>query len=554
MKRLGWMAGVLAAMSCQLAQAGSAVISRIDYQGDDGPIPIAAHYRNPVVAGFHPDPSAIRVGDDFYLVNSSFGYFPGLPVFKSRDLVHWTQIGNAIDRPDQIKYGNDELTRGLFAASISHHDGTFYIANTCFYCDGGNFLITAKDPAGPWSDPIWLDAKGIDPSLFFDDDGSAWLVNNDVPAGKLRYDGHRAIWLQRLDLASMKLVGTRQVLVDAGFQPASNPEHIEGPHLFRRDGYYYLTAAEGGTGEQHAQMIYRSRQIAGPYQPWSGNPMLTQRDLDPSRSAPITSAGHAQLVELQDGSWWAVFLATRPYQGNHYTLGRETFLLPVQWRDGWPVILPHGTAVPAVATRPPLRAGTQDAPTSGPMQWSEHFQDARVPMQWMTIHPPTTPWYVTGPQGLHITPSSVALGDIGRGQPAYLGHRLQHHHATLAATVDGSTLAAGEQAGLAIVARETHYLALLLVREDAGMSVVLSRRAGTQEPGSGTVLARAPLADATQPVTLRFALDGARVHVDYAVGSGQWQTLLEQGDARMLSTDSAGGFLGATFGPYAYAQ
>ncbi|GAE49710.1 xylosidase [Xanthomonas arboricola pv. pruni str. MAFF 311562] len=282
--------------------------------------------------------------------------------------------------------------------------------------------------------------------------------------------------------------------------------------------------------------------------------MLTQRDLDPSRSAPITSAGHAQLVELQDGSWWAVFLATRPYQGNHYTLGRETFLLPVQWRDGWPLILPHGTAVPAVATRPPLPAGTQDAPTSGPMQWSEHFQDARVPMQWMTIHPPTAPWYVTGPQGLRITPLSVALGDIGRGQPAYLGHRLQHHHATLAATVDGSTLAAGEQAGLAVVARETHYLALLLVREDAGMSVVLSRRAGTQEPGSGIVLARAPLADATQPVTLRFALNGARVHMDYAVGSGQWQTLMEQGDARMLSTDSAGGFLGATFGPYAYAQ
>ncbi len=183
MKRLAWVAGLLAALSCQLAHAGTALITQIDYQGDDGgPAPTAAHYRNPVVAGFHPDPSAVRVGDDFYLVNSSFGYFPGLPVFKSSDLVHWNQIGNAIDRPTQINYGNDELTRGLFAASISYHAGTFYIANTCFYCDGGNFLITATDPAGPWSDPIWLDAKGIDPSLFFDDDGSAWLVNNDVPA------------------------------------------------------------------------------------------------------------------------------------------------------------------------------------------------------------------------------------------------------------------------------------------------------------------------------------------------------------------------------------
>ena len=245
-------------MACQMAMAGTALITQVDYQGDDGgAVPTDAQYRNPVLAGFYPDPSAIRVGNAFYLVTSSFGYFPGLPVFKSSDLVHWIQIGNAIDRPGQINYGNDALTRGLFAASISHHDGTFYIANTCFYCDGGNFLITAKDPAGPWSDPIWLDAKGIDPSLFFDDDGSAWLVNNDVPAGTLRYDGHRAIWLQQLDLARMKLVGPRQVIVDSGFQPASNPEHIEGPHLFRRDGYYYLTAAEGGTGEQHAQMVYR---------------------------------------------------------------------------------------------------------------------------------------------------------------------------------------------------------------------------------------------------------------------------------------------------------
>lgn len=203
----------------------------------------------------------------------------------------------------------------------------------------------------------------------------------------MRYDGHRAIWLQQLDLASMTLVGTRQVIVDSGFTPATNPEHIEGPHLFRRDGYYYLTAAEGGTGEQHAQMIYRSRQITGPYETWSGNPVLTQRDLDPSRTAPITSAGHAQFIELKDGTWWAVFLATRPYRGNHYNLGRETFLLPVQWRDGWPVVLPHDAAVPAVAVRPPLPAGVQTLPTTGPMQWSERFQDARVPMQWMTIHP-----------------------------------------------------------------------------------------------------------------------------------------------------------------------
>lgn len=222
----------------------------------------------------------------------------------------------------------------------------------------------------------------------------------------------------------------------------------------------------------------------------------------------------------------------------------------MQWRDSWPVVLPHGTP----ATRPPLPAGTQTLPTSGPMQWSERFQHARVPMHWMTIHPPTTPWYLPGAQGVRVTPAKVALGDMGRGQPAYLGRRLQHQHATLVASVDGSALAPGEQAGLALVAKESKFLAARLVRDDSGTAVALCQCAGTQQPPTGTELARVPLPDLTQPVKLRFALDAARVHVDYAVGEGQWQTLLEQGDARVLSTESAGGFLGATFGPYAYAR
>ena len=152
-----------------------------------------------------------------------------MAVFHSRDLVSWRQIGNAIDRADQLDYGDDELTRGLFAPTISYHDGTFYIANTCFYCDGGNFVITAKDPAGPWSDPVWLGFEGIDPSLFFDDDGSAWMVNNGMPQAKLRYEGHRAIWLQQFDVASKKMIGPRTVLVDGGVDPAAKPEHVEGP-------------------------------------------------------------------------------------------------------------------------------------------------------------------------------------------------------------------------------------------------------------------------------------------------------------------------------------
>lgn len=536
------------------AQAGEARFTEVTYQGDDGgPVPTAAQYRNPILAGFHPDPSVVRAGSDFYLVNSTFGYFPGLPVFHSRNLVDWQQVGNAIDRPDQLDLGHNELTRGLFAASISEHAGTFYITNTCFYCDRGNFVITAKNPAGPWSAPHWLGFEGIDPSLFFDRDGSAWVVNNGLPeGGKLRYDGHRAIWIQQLDLATMRMVGPRRVLVDAGADPSSNPEHVEGPHLFRHGDYYYLTAAEGGTGEQHAQMVYRSRDILGPYQAWRDNPSLTQRDLDPARPAPITSTGHAQFVELEDGSWWAVFLGTRPYEGNHYNIGRETFLLPVSWVDGWPRVLPHGAAVPWVATRPALPRGPAAPPMSGPMSWRETFTAAKLPYAWMMINSPRQAWYRTGPGGLRICPSATPLGVFAEGQPSYLGHRLQHHKAQLETTVDASALAAGEHAGLALLQNETHFYVLGLGKKDGGARVTLYRRSGKDEPAQGVAIAEASLPAGTTQAKLRFLLDNAQLRAEYAGRDGHWHPLGGELDARLISTQTAGGFIGATFGPYAW--
>ncbi len=537
------------------ALAGEVTFTEVRYAGDDGDPAVApTQYRNPVVAGFYPDPSAIRVGDDFYLVTSTFGYFPGLPIFHSRDLVSWRQIGNAIDRRGQIDYGNDELTRGLFAASISYHEGTFYIANTCFYCGGGNFIVTAKDPAGPWSDPIWFPFEGIDPSLFFDDDGSAWMVNNGMPEGEPRYDGHRAIWLQQFDVAAKKLLGPRTVLVDGGSDPASKPEHIEGPHLFKHEDWYYLTAAEGGTGEQHAQMVWRSRKVAGPYEPWPGNPSLTQRDLDPARADPVTSTGHAQFVELKDRSWWAVFLATRPYRGNQYNLGRETFLLPVTWRDGWPVILPRGERVPMVQERPALPRDRQPVPTTGPITWTERFTGDRLPPAWVTLHPPQSAWYSTGSRGLRLTPSSMPIGAFGTGpgQPAYVGHRLQHHAATLETTLAPFDPAIGEFAGLALVQNEYGHYVLGVERDEQGLAIALYRRAGRDGAKRGDRLARVALASADMPVSLRFRLDGPRLDAAYSISPGEWKAVATGLDASLLSADIAGGFIGNTFGPYAF--
>ena len=553
----------IALFACSVAAAaGEARFTRIDYSGDDGgPVPAAGEYRNPVLAGFYPDTSAIRVGDDFYLVTSTFCYFPGLPVFHSRDLVSWRQIGNAIDRPGQMPYGEaEELTRGLFAATISHHDGTFYIANTCFYCPGkgmGNFVISAKNPAGPWSDPHWMSFDGIDPSLFFDDDGSAWLVSNGIPQVPMRYDGHRAIWLQRYDTATMQLVGERKVLVDGGVDPASKPEHVEGPHIFRRGDWYYLTAAEGGTGEQHAQMVWRSRDVEGPYVAWTGNPSLTQRDLDPNRPSPITSTGHAQFIELQDGSWWTVFLGTRPYRGNQYNLGRETFLLPVRWTDdGWPMVLPRGARAPAVASRPALPRDPATRPRSGPMAWSETFTTQPGP-QWLTLHAPQQPWFRTGDAGLRIVPGRTALGahgSAGNGQPTYLAHRLQHHHARIEATLEPASLDVGEQAGLALLQNETHHVLAMVERNAAGAALVLRLRAGKDDPIAGRELKRVPLASTVDAVSLRFQLDSQHLDVSWRSETGAWNSLLNRLDASLLSVDRAGGFIGNTFGPCAVRQ
>jgi alpha-N-arabinofuranosidase len=300
-------------------------------------------------------------------------------------------------------------------------------------------------------------------------------------------------------------------------------------------------------------MVLRSRKVTGPYEPWSRNPSLTQRDLDPQRPDPVTSTGHAQFVELQDGSWWAVFLATRPYRGNQYNLGRETFLLPVTWRDGWPVILPRGERVPMVLERPALPRSPQPVPTSGPIEWSERFAAEKLPPQWMTIHPPKQTWFDTGPDGLKLTPSSTPLGGHGSGgQPAYLAHRLQHHKATLTATLAPYQPAAGELAGLALFQNERYHYVVGVEGDEAGAAVALYRRAGKDQAVTGQRLARIDLPSAQQPVSLRFQLDGPRLDVLYSVEPDQWKPVATNLDASLLSADVAGGFIGATFGPYAF--
>lgn len=510
-------------------------------------------YRNPVLSGFYPDPSVTRAGDDYYLVTSTFAYFPGLPVFKSRDLVSWTQIGNVIDRRGMLDFKNLGLSRGVFAPTIEYHDGVFYVANTCVDC-GGNFIVTATDPAGPWSDPVWLpEVGGIDPSLFFDGDGKVYLMNNDAPPQAARYDGHRAIWIREIDPLTFQSVSAPVVLIDGGVRPEEKPIWIEGPHIYKVGDWYYLSAAEGGTAVNHSQVVLRARSVLGPYEPYQGNPILTQRDLAEGRPDPVTSVGHADLVTDDEGNWWATFLGVRPYEGDFYNTGRETFLAPVVWKDGWPIIATPGAPIPYAAKRPSApKVEAPAVPMSGGFSVHEEF-DAPLAPYWLTVRDPGDAWATIEGGAVKLRPQADGLGDFGR--PAMLARRQQHLKAAASTAVSFAPAAPGDEAGLAAFQNDEYHYALGVTLGDDGARMVrLRRRAGPDDPADGVVIASAALdGPAGAEIRLRIRADGAAYGFDYAEAPGDWRTLLDGADGRILSTRTAGGFVGAVFGMYAAA-
>ncbi len=553
------LAAALALFTSPVAAQGplTATFESFVYAGDDtargfGPAG-PGDYANPILQGFYPDPSVTRVGDDFYLVTSTFSYFPGIPVWHSRNLVDWEQIGNAIDRPDQLDFARLGMSRGVFAPTIQAKDGVFYILNTCVDC-GGNFVITAKNPAGPWSDPVWLPALvgGIDPSLFFDTDGRTWILNNGAPEGEPQYQGHRAIWIQEFDLKTLQSFGPRTVLVNGGIDFSKKPIWIEGPHIFRKDGWYYLSAAEGGTAEGHSQVILRSKNVTGPYVAGPNNPFLTQRGLAGDRPSRITSAGHAELVTTPDGQWWATFLAVRPYEGDFYNTGRETFLLPVTWKDGWPMMTRD--AIPVTHKRPAgLTASPPIKRSNGPLQLITIFSAARkLGADWMMLRNPREQWYALGAQGLTLTARPVGLGDFGN--PSFLGRRQQHLDAEAETSMRFSPRKDGDRAGL-VVFQNDDYWALVGIGMEGGKPVLqLIARNGPGQPPAGVVLATAAAEGASgAPVRLRIAAKGPSYRFSYAIGPNAAWTEIGEIDGHFLSTKTAGGFIGATFGPYAYS-
>ena len=403
-------------------------------------------FRNPVLSGFYPDPSICRVGEDYYMVTSSFVYYPGLPVFHSRDLVHWEQIGHCIHRPDQLDYKNCETSLGLWAPTIRYHDGTFYVINT-FVSEGreaerDNYIVTASDPAGPWSDPVFVEgADGIDPSLFFDEDGSVWYAGNYICQNPL-YEGHHGIYLNELDPVTFQFKGPRHIIWDGN---RSRSKWIEAPHIYKKDGWYYLMVAEGGTFTNHSVMMARCRTIDGEYEICPRNPIVTHRHV--SLMNEISVVGHGDLVETQSGEWWMVLLGVRPYEGFHFNLGRETFLAPIVWKeDGWPLLDTENGLIRSRERLPQLPECILPMASC-----CDNFEEPNLGLMWNTIHPPAQLFYsLTERSGyLRLKLKEETLSRICT--PAFVGRRQQHRTFQATAAMEFDPLTPKEEAGIALV-------------------------------------------------------------------------------------------------------
>jgi alpha-N-arabinofuranosidase len=359
------------------------------------------------------------------------------------------------------------------------------------------------------------------------------------------YDGHRALWIERFDPVGLKMTGNPKMVVDGGIDPSTRPIWIEGPHLYKRNGKYYLMAAEGGTGVNHSEVILRADRVDGPYTPAppSANPILTQRDLPADRPNPISAAGHADLVETP-GGWEAVFLGTRPYDyaRDYYNTGRETFMLPVDWSGEWPVILGKGLPIPLVA-QAPMPSASGAAPMTGSFSAREDFAHTRLGPEWMTMR--AAP-YATANGDLVLSPGRDGIGDLGK--PAFVARRQQHTDFD-AETELRFAPAEGEMAGLAALQNDDYFLTFAVVRENGRTVARVARRAGPSDPRAGVTVAEAPV-DTRGPIRLQMMARGGRYSFVYSAG-GKVIVFARDVDGTHLSTATAGGFVGTMIGPFA---
>ena len=530
-----------------------AIFDYFNYNGEDdyyknNPLPDADAFYNPVLPGWYSDPSICTNGEDYFLVTSTFIYYPGVPIFHSKDLVNWKQIGHVLDRPSQLTHFEGQKTSGgIFAPAISYnpHNKTYYMITT--NVGAGNFFVKTQDPFGSWSEPIFLpEVVGIDPSFFFDEDGKAYITNNDAPDGVALYDGHRTIRIHEFDVNTDKIIGQSKMIINGGVNLQTKPIWIEGPHIYKINGKYLLMAAEGGTSDNHSEVIFTSDSPMGDYIPWKGNPILTQRHLNANRPNPITCAGHADLVQTKEGDWWAVFLACRPISDKIENLGRETFLVPVRWtEDGFPYMTKGEELVPMIVKRKGVTRNEET--TFGNFEKNDNFDSEQLNLEWFTLRAAATDLYslTDNPGFLSLKCTHISASE--KKTPAFIARRLQHHQFECSTKLFFDPSDESEEAGILIYKDENHqyFLSLGKAGEDLKVSV---EKIGESDKN---VLVSQIISDSKIPVYLKIISTGLTFEFYYAEQPDNWKQLCKNVDVSYLSTKNAGGFTGTVIGMYA---
>jgi xylan 1,4-beta-xylosidase len=495
---------------------------------------------NPVLRGFNPDPSIVRVGDDYYIATSTFEWFPGVQIHHSRDLVHWRLLTRPLRRASQLNMLGDPDSGGVWAPCLTHADGLFWLiytdvkrygrttvggASGASLRDFHNYLVTAGRIDGEWSDPIHMNSSGFDPSLFHDDDGRKYFINQlwDHRPGRNRFAG---IVLQEYSHAERRLIGERKLIFEG-----TSLGLTEAPHLYKRDGWYYLIVAEGGTGWNHAVTMARSRVLEGPYELHPDTYIMSARNRP---DAPLQRAGHADLVETQSGETYMVYLCGRPLPGRgRCVMGRETAIEPMVWGDdGW-LRTPDGQGVPHLAVAAPDLPAHLFAPEA---EW-EDFDAPELPpaFQWLRTPYPNELFNLTARPGHLRLYGRECIGSLFR--QALIARRQQAFCYTAETALDFEPRHFQQSAGLVCYYSGIKFHYLYLSHDEAVGKHLRVMSALPDSPQSDAFTGPIPLPPGKR-VQLRADIDFERLYFSYCVDGATWRRLPQTFDASILSDEA----------------
>jgi len=503
---------------------------------------------NPILKGFNPDPSIVRVGDDYYIATSTFEWYPGVQIHHSRDLVHWRLIGRPLSRPAQLNMLGDPDSCGVWAPCLTHADGLFYLIYTdvkrygrmgASFRDFHNYLVTSTTIDGEWSDPVYLNSSGFDPSLFHDDDGRKYLVNMvwDHRPGQNRFGG---IVLQEYSTDQRALVGQRHTIFGG-----TALGYTEAPHLYKRDGYYYLIVAEGGTGWGHAVTMARSRTLLGPYELHPDTYIMSARHRP---DADLQRAGHADFVDTQAGETYMVFLCGRPLRNRgRCTLGRETAIVKMQWStDGW-LRTTDGLGVPSVEVPAPA---LEPHPFAPPAPERDDFDRPALPIdfQWLRSPWPDELFSLTKRPGYLRLFGRESIGSLFK--QSLVARRQQAHCYTATAAMEFDPAHFQQMAGLVCYYNSAKFHYLYVTRDET-----IGRHLRVMSCIPDVVVTDVftpPIPIPSGSIELRAEVDYERLRFGFRVDAGAWQWVPQQFDASALSdeatTPGAPNFTGAFVG------